>query len=90
MFSFLNFDNCKHRLIKSVEDYITITWVGQDNDIENLVKALQIDESNTRKYDGSSEGLTKSLAVTRSARQTYTSKVKAGEDVTTGFYKDII
>lgn len=77
-------------LIESVKDFVTISWIGTNYDIDSLINKLNIDESNTRKYDGTAKGLEKSLNDTRLARQSYSTKVKLGEDVSLGFYKDIV
>jgi len=78
------------KLIKEYsEKGFTFTFIGTKRDTDYVVRDLNIDESNTLVYDGSGKGLEKALVETASARTSYTTKLKAGEDVTRGFYKSI-
>jgi uncharacterized protein YegL len=77
-------------LIETLQkENFTITFIGTNNDVNRVVKAYKLHESNTLKYDGSAKGLEVTLDSTSIARSSFKSKVLRGEDVTMGFYKDI-
>ena len=71
------------------KENFTITFVGTNSDVNRVVKAYKLHESNTLKYDGSAKGLEVILDSTSIARSSFKSKVLRGEDVTMGFYKDV-
>lgn len=70
-------------------DGFTITFIGIEKDVNNIIKRLGIHDSNTLAYDGSAKGLEMSMEKTFAARETYSRSVVDGEDVSTGFYKNI-
>ena len=70
-------------------DGFTITFIGIVKDINSIIKKLNIHDSNTLAYDGSAKGLEMSLEKTITARKRYSKSVVDGEDVSTGFYKNI-
>lgn len=74
---------------KLQKENFTITFIGTDRDVNRVVTAYNLHESNTLKYDGSAKGLEVTLDSTSIARSSFKSKVLRGEDVTMGFYKDI-
>lgn len=78
---------------KMIEEYsltgYTFTFIGTSRDVEYVNKKLKIDVSNSLVYDGSAKGLEESIQATASARTAYVSNVKAGNDVSKGFYKNI-
>lgn len=77
-------------LIESLKgEGFTITFVGTNQDVNKVQKLFSIEESNTLAYDGSAEGLSKTIGATAIARAAYFSKVASGQDVTKGFYKEI-
>ena len=76
-------------LIKSTKDQITVTFIGTEDDTRNMIRNLNIDESNTLSYDGTAAGLDASLQNTRSSRVGYATAVSKGEDVSKGFYKQL-
>jgi len=79
------------KLIKQLnEQNFTITFIGTKQDTAAVQRILNIDASNTLSYDGSAEGLKKSIQLNNVSRSTYSAKVAAGEDVRTGFYKTIV
>lgn len=67
----------------------TFTFVGTDHDVAYVVNNLHIHESNTLVYDGSAQGLEKSLSATVKSRGAYAQAAVRGEDVSVGFYKDL-
>lgn len=77
-------------LIKSVEGNITVTFIGTKFDVETVVSRLGINESNTLAYDGTGDGLAKTMSATRSARTQFATMVSEGKDVSIGFYKNVI
>lgn len=82
--------NAISKLISAVKEKgVTITFIGTETDTASAIKNYGIDNSNTLSYDGSSEGLFKTMSATQSARASYSSKVSKGQDVKTGFYKNI-
>lgn len=67
----------------------TVTFIGTISDTKHVIRELSIKESNTLSYDGSAKGLEKSMSINSLSRTAYSSSVKKGEDVSTGFYKNI-
>lgn len=68
----------------------TITFIGTDHDVKHMIDNLNIDKSNTLSYDGTSLGLANSLQMNSMARTSYSASVVKGEDVSIGFYKNVI
>lgn len=77
-------------LIESVSDIMTITFIGTEQDTKYVINNLKINSTNTLSYNGTGKGLVDSINQTISARTTYATKVVAGEDVRTGFYKEVV
>lgn len=77
-------------LIESVKDHITVTFIGTEDDVRKVVSTMSIDLSNTLSYDGTGKGLEKSITATLESRVKYSANVAAGNDVRTGFYKEIV
>lgn len=67
----------------------TFTFIGTEKDVKYVNKTLNIDMSNTLAYDGTGKGLERGMAATNVARTAYVNDVKAGKDVSKGFYKNI-
>lgn len=78
------------KLISSDKENKVFTFVGTPTDVANVSQQLEIDKSNTLAYDNTAQGLEKALKSTRSARMSFASSVAAGEDVSRGFYKEVI
>lgn len=78
------------RLLLQGHPNFILTFIGTGQDVEYIVGRLGLDESNTLTYDGTSKGLENSMKATSLARKEFTTKLAAGEDVTRGFYKNII
>lgn len=78
------------KLIQDVKNNITVTFIGTSEDTLFAVRDLGVDLSNTLVYDGTAAGLDKSINVTVNARVSYSANVAAGNDVRTGFYKEIV
>lgn len=76
------------RLIEEVKTLgFTVTFVGTDKDVKEVVRRLSIDDSNTLVHDNTSRGITMSFNASVNAVKGYAQKVLNNEDVTTGFYK---
>lgn len=69
---------------------VTTTFIGTEDTIRMIEKNLKVDSSNTLIYDGTSEGISRSFKTMATATANYTAKAMAGEDVTYGFYKDLV
>ncbi len=67
----------------------TVTFIGTIQDTERAITNLKIDKSNTLSYDGTAQGLSKSMMSTNSLRSSYANSVSKGEDVAIGFYKTL-
>ena len=67
----------------------TFTFIGTKPDVEYAQRNLKFDMSNTLVHDNTESGMEKAFFVNSVSRSAYSSKVSAGEDVSTGFYKDI-
>jgi len=69
----------------------TITFVGTPSDVNNCVQNIGLDESNTLALDSNDgKGFERAFEASFSATQAYTTKVINNEDVSTGFYKQVI
>lgn len=87
---YTNKDQCKKAIKKAQEDGVTITFVGTKEDVRLIIKELGIDKSNTLVHDNTAEGVTEAFNKTIEATRNYSKKVVKGEDVKTGFYKEIL
>lgn len=67
----------------------TFTFIGTESDVKYAQRNLKFHDSNTLIYDNTGEGLEKAFITNTLSRQSYSAKVEKGEDVSTGFYKDI-
>lgn len=67
----------------------TFTFIGTEADVKYAQSNLKFHSSNTLVYDGTAKGLEMSFMSNNVARSAYSKKVEKGEDVSTGFYKDI-
>lgn len=65
----------------------TITFVGTDNDVKNVVNTLNIRGSNTLVHNNTSEGVKLAFTETVYATKQYIDKVEKGIKVLDGFYK---
>jgi hypothetical protein len=67
----------------------TFTFIGTAGDVAYAQRNLKFHESNTLVHDNTPASMARGMHVNSVARSAYSSKVVAGEDVSTGFYKDI-
>jgi uncharacterized protein YegL len=67
----------------------TFTFIGTQRDVEFAQSKLKFDMSNTLVHDNTARGMGSAFTTNSVARSAYSSKVSKGEDVKTGFYKDI-
>lgn len=75
-------------LIKDVESKdFTVTFIGTDFDVQNMVRNLGVTASNTLSYDGTARGLKMSMDFANISTTIYASKVSKGEDVSKDFFK---
>lgn len=78
---------------KNIKEYeklgFTFTFIGTDRDVDYVVKTMNIDASNTAKYDGTGEGLRATMDMMSVAKAAYATNVAQGKDVTKGFFKNI-
>lgn len=75
-------------LIKKAEELgMTITFVGTEQDVKNIINALKIDDSNTLVHQNTAASIKKTFAVTTDSTMLYASRAAAGKDVSRGFYK---
>lgn len=75
---------------KNKKANIIITFIGTQNDTDFAIKNYKIEDSNTLVYDGSSEGIKMSMKTNSLARTAFSKKVVNNENVSTGFYKNIV
>ena len=76
-------------LIESNDERIVVTFIGVKKDAEKAAKDYGLKESNTLAYDGTGKDLENSLSKTRSARKSFSTRLAAGENVKSGFYKNV-
>lgn len=75
-------------LIKKAEERgFTITFVGTKQDVKLISKLLSIDASNTLVHDNTAMGVRDAFLESYGSTVSYAKSVKAGEDVSRGFYK---
>lgn len=85
-----NFNKNQIKELINKYEHITVTFVGTKEDVISVQKDLNIKRSNTMSYDGTGEGLKKTMIDTVTATIEYSSRVSRGEDVKKGFYKSIV
>jgi len=68
----------------------TITFVGTLQDVQNVQYNLSIKDSNTLVHNNTADGIKKAFERTMCATEVYSKKVIAREDVSEGFYKELI
>jgi len=83
-------EECASKIKEVQKKGFTITFVGTRRDLNGIIKALGVDESNCLEVDDSGEGFKQAFEASRGATICYTANVVAGEDVSLGFYKKII
>lgn len=66
----------------------TITFVGTEYDVNKVISNLHIYASNTLVHDNTVLGVATAFKTSTRSTINYASKVSAGEDVLTGFYKE--
>lgn len=75
------------KLIKSAESKgVTVTFVGTEDDVQNVIEKLNIHKSNTISHNNTPEDIMRSFAETTEATMAYSKAVLDGEDVTAEFY----
>lgn len=75
------------RKIKECEDKgFTITFVGTELDVNDVVQNLNINISNTLVHDNTSAGVTNAFICSTASTQLYSKKVARGKDVSREFY----
>lgn len=77
------------KLIEELKENFTVTFIGTEFEVKNIIRNMKIDASNTLAYDGSAQGLAKTMAATNVARSSYSKGVASGQNVSMGFYKNI-
>ena len=86
----INSSDLKKAMAEAEDLGMTVTFIGLESTISDLVQRIGASESNTLTYDGTTEGLMKSMDTMSASTVNYTSKANAGEDVSKGFYKELI
>ena len=77
-------------LIKSLsKKNFTITFVATESDMKNIVRDLQLDDSNTITVSNTGDGFKEAFSKSLSATRDYVTKVEKNEDVSSGFYKSV-
>lgn len=77
-------------LIKSLsKKNFTITFVATESDMKNIVRDLQLDDSNTLTVSNTGDGFKKAFSKSLSATMDYVAKVENNEEVSSGFYKSV-
>lgn len=67
----------------------TFTFIGTAADVKFAQNKLKFHDSNTLIHDNTEKGIRGSMVANSTARAAYSTKVSKGEDVSTGFYKDV-
>jgi len=82
--------DCAEKIKEVQSKGFTVTFVGTRRDLNGIIKDLKVDESNCLEVDDTGKGFEQAFEASRGATIMYTASVKAGEDVSVGFYKKII
>lgn len=77
-------------LISVLKDDYTVTFIGTSYDVAQVTTILSIESSNTLVYDGSATGLASSMTTNSIARTAYSKNVALGNDVSKGFFKNVV
>lgn len=84
------FGECKS-IIKGLDkSQFTVTFVGTKYDVANIIETLELDESNTLVIENSGKGFEEAFTRSMTATAIYATKVVRGEDVSTGFYLEML
>lgn len=79
----------KEVIAKAESNDITVTFVGTKDDVMSVIDKIGIDESNTLTHNNTRESVRGSFVTSSVATTSFVEKVKKGEDVSLGFYKDL-
>jgi hypothetical protein len=83
-------ENCSNLIKKVQSENFTVTFVGTKRDLNDIVRALDLDSTNTLEISDDGEGFEKAFELALEATARYASKAAKGEDVSTGFYLEIV
>lgn len=83
-------NKCKNLIKELNSKNFTITFVATKNDMSNIIREMDLNESNTLTVDNTGKGFEKAFSKSLEATKSYSSKVVKGEDVKFGFYKELI
>jgi len=73
-------------IAKAENKGFTVTFVGTEMDVQNMIKEAGFRKGNTMSYDGSARGMKMSMFAATADTVAYSAKVAAGEDVTDNFF----
>ena len=68
------------------EDNFTVTFVGTEGDIKNIVQNININITNTLSHDNTADSVEHAFTTTCLSTGSYRKAVSEGEDVSKGFY----
>lgn len=80
---------CRDLINKCNNENFTITFVATEDDMDNIVRRLQLDSSNTLTVSNTGDGFKEAFSKSLVATQDYVTKVENNEEVSSGFYKSI-
>lgn len=91
-------NNTKHEytskcaeLVKKVNsENFTVTFVATPEDLERIMRDINVDKSNTLGITNDKVGFEKAFTVSLSATRSYSKSVLEGEDVSVGFYSKTV
>lgn len=78
--------NTARNLINQLKDSYTVTLVGPASEVQQAIRELGLDESNTLAVEDNARGFETAFKMSRGATMSYTASVLKGEDVSVGFY----
>lgn len=64
----------------------TVTFVGTDSDVQNMIRNLSLDTTNTLVHDNTGRGIEEAFKTNNRATANYSKSVDRGENTTLGFY----
>lgn len=81
--------SCARRIKQLQKKNFTITFVGTVYDMNHIIHALQLDESNTLAVENTEDGYEHAFKMSYQGTERFVVNTVSGEDVSTGFYKGL-
>lgn len=81
---------CANTIKRVQKGNFTVTFVGTKQDLSRIIKDLGLESSNCLEIENTGAGFEEAFKMSMQATRSYTKAVVKGEDVSRGFYKNIV